>query len=43
MSKSICPENETFLTAEVTFSKNDKVDRMKDDEIEEADIPILDN
>ncbi len=36
MSKSICPENETFLTAEVTFSSGDKVDSMKDGEIEET-------
>ena len=34
MSKNISPKDETILTAEITFSKDDKVDKMIDKDLE---------
>ena len=34
MSKNTSPKNETILTAEITFSKGDKVDKMNDKDLE---------
>ena len=33
MTKYICPKNQSYLTAEITYSKNDKIDRLSDEEI----------
>ena len=34
MSKNTSPKNETILTAEITFSKGDEIDRMSDKDLE---------
>lgn len=33
MTKYICPKNQTYLTAEITYSKNDRIDKLTDEKI----------
>jgi sialic acid synthase SpsE len=33
MTKYICPKKQTYLTAEITYSKNDKIDKLSDEKI----------
>ena len=41
MSPNTSPADETILTAEITFSKGDKVDRMSDKDLEIVKDQIL--
>ena len=33
MTKTVSPKNKTYLTCEISFSKNDKIDKMSFNEI----------